>query len=101
MNSIGDTFVFTSFGESHSAAIGGVMDPTKNKEVCAIVKLKHKTDVHRANLTDDFQAAKSMLIQKQSAEFIHNWIIKKQKETYVQIDPRWAGCDFQFPNWVH
>ena len=26
MNSIGDTFVFTSFGESHSAAIGGVLD---------------------------------------------------------------------------
>ncbi|MBQ7649237.1 MAG: peptidylprolyl isomerase [Paludibacteraceae bacterium] len=78
-----------------------MMDPTKNKEVCAIVKLKHKTDVHRANLTDDFQAVKSMLIQKQSAEFIHNWIIKKQKETYIQIDPRWAGCDFQFPNWVH
>lgn len=26
MNSIGDNFVFTSFGESHSAAIGGVLD---------------------------------------------------------------------------
>ena len=50
---------------------------------------------------DMIPAVKSMLIQKQSAEFIHNWIIKKQKETYIQIDPRWAGCDFQFPNWVH
>ena len=26
MNSFGDKFVFTSFGESHSAAIGGVLD---------------------------------------------------------------------------
>lgn len=26
MNSFGDSFVFTSFGESHSAAIGGVLD---------------------------------------------------------------------------
>ncbi len=26
MNSFGDTFVFTSFGESHSAAVGGVLD---------------------------------------------------------------------------
>lgn len=26
MNSFGDTFVFTSFGESHSVAIGGVLD---------------------------------------------------------------------------
>ena len=78
-----------------------MMDPTKNKEVCAIVKLKRKTDVHRANLTDDFQAIKAMLEQKLSDEFIHNWILKKQKETYVQIDPRWAGCEFEFPNWIH
>ena len=78
-----------------------MIDPTKNKEVCAIVKLKRKTDVHRANLTDDFQAIKAMLEQKLSAEFIHDWIIKKQKETYVMIDPEWAGCDFQFPNWIH
>lgn len=26
MNSLGDTFIFTSFGESHGAAIGGVVD---------------------------------------------------------------------------
>ena len=78
-----------------------MMDATKNKEVCAIVKLKRKTDVHRANLTDDFQAVKAMLEQKLSAEYIHKWILNKQKETYVQIDPRWASCDFEFPNWVH
>lgn len=78
-----------------------MIDPTKNKEVCAIVKLKHKTDVHRANLTDDFQAIKSMLEQKLSAEFIHKWILNKQKETYVMIDPEWRGCDFQYPNWIH
>lgn len=78
-----------------------MIDPTKNKEVCAIVKLKRKTDVHRANLTDDFQAVKSMLEQKLSAEFIHKWILNKQKETYVMIDPEWAGCEFQFPNWIH
>ena len=78
-----------------------MVDATKNKEVCAIVKLKHKTDVHRANLTDDFQAIRSMLEQKLAGEFIHKWILNKQKETYVQIDPRWAGCEFQYPNWVH
>jgi len=78
-----------------------MVDPTKNKEVCAIVKLKRKTDVHRANLTDDFQAIRSMLEQKLAAEFIHKWILNKQKETYIQIDPRWAGCEFQYPNWIH
>ena len=78
-----------------------MMDQTKNKEVCAIVRLKKKTDIHRANLTDDFQAIKSMLEQKMSSEFIHNWILKKQKETFIQIAPEWQGCDFEYPYWIH
>lgn len=78
-----------------------MMDQQRNKEVCAIVRLRKKTDVHRANLTDDFQTIKGMLEQKLSAEFIHNWILQKQKTTYIQIDPKWAGCDFQYPGWIH
>lgn len=78
-----------------------MMDQTKNREVCAIVRLKKKTDIHRANLTDDFQAIKSMLEAKLSAELIHEWILKKQKTTFIQIDPEWQGCDFEYPGWIH
>lgn len=78
-----------------------MMDATKNKEVVAVVKLKSRTDIHRANLTDDYQVIKSMLVEKQSAELLHKWILKKQKETYIHIDPNWAGCDFEYPGWVH
>ena len=78
-----------------------MMDQTKNREVCAIVRLKKKTDVHRANLSDDFQAIKSMLENKLGSEFIHDWILRKQKSTYVQIDPEWQGCDFEVPGWIH
>ncbi len=78
-----------------------MMDQQKNREVCAIVRLKKKTDVHRANLTDDFQTIKAMLEQKLSRDFIHDWILKKQKSTFVQIDPEWQGCDFEFPGWIH
>ena len=78
-----------------------MMDQTKNREVCAIVRVKKKTDVHRANLNDDFQAIKAMLEQKMSAEFLHNWILKKQQSTYIHITPGWQGCDFEFPGWIH
>ena len=78
-----------------------MMDQTKNREVCAIVRVKKKTDVHRANLTDDFQTVKSMLESKLGADFIHDWIIKKQQKTFIQIDPEWQNCDFEFPGWVH
>ena len=78
-----------------------MMDQTKNREVCAIVRLKKKTDVHRANLTDDFQTIKSMLEQQKGRELIHDWILKKQKNTFVQISPEWQNCEFEFPDWIH
>lgn len=78
-----------------------MMDERKNREVVAVVKLKSRTDVHRANLTDDFQMIRQMLIQKMSTEYIDKWIEKKIKETYVYIDPYWRGCDFQYSGWVH
>jgi peptidyl-prolyl cis-trans isomerase SurA len=32
---------------------------------------------------------------------LHEWILKKQKSTYVQISPEWQGCDFEYPGWIH
>ena len=78
-----------------------MMDQTKNREVCAIVRVAKKTDIHRANLTDDFQAIKAMLEQKLKDKFIHDWILKKQKSTYVQISPEWQNCEFEYPGWIH
>lgn len=77
-----------------------MMDETKNKEVCAIVKLKSKTDVHKANLVDDYQVIRQMYEQQVSQELLHQWILKKQKETYITIDPAWHGCDFEYPGWI-
>ena len=77
-----------------------MMDRTKNKEVCAIVRLKTKRDAHKANLTDDFQTIRNMLIQEQKTQTIDQWIRNKQQDIYVHIDPAWVGCDFQYPNWV-
>ncbi len=78
-----------------------IMDKMKNKEVCAIVKVKSKTGVHKANLVDDYQVIRSMLENKMREDFIQEWIRKKQAETYIHIDEDWRGCDFQYPNWVH
>ncbi len=78
-----------------------MMDPTKNKEVCAIVKVRNKVDVHKANLTEDFQMIRSMLEAKLGGEFVNKWIHKKIKETYIHIDDDWKKCEFQYPEWEH
>ena len=76
-----------------------MIDRAKNKEICAIVRLKTKRDSHVANLEDDFQVIRTLLTQKLSEEILDQWIRNKQKEIYVSIDSAWRGCDFQYPNW--
>ena len=78
-----------------------MMDKSKNKEVVAIVKVKSKLGAHKANISDDYQVIRGMLEQKLSVELLDKWIRKKQKETYVSIQPEWRGCDFQYPGWIH
>lgn len=78
-----------------------MMDQTKNKEVCAIVKVRSKVDVHKANLTEDFQVIKTMLERQLGEDFINKWIKQKIIETYIHIDPEWKDCEFQYEGWIH
>ena len=77
-----------------------MISKTSNKDVVAIVKVKSKVDNHKANLTDDYQMLKSFYESKKKQEFLNKWIIKKQKETYISIDPAWQNCTFQYPGWI-
>lgn len=52
----------------------------KQKEVVAIVKLKARTEGHKANLADDFQALKAIVEAKKREELLNDWITKKQKQ---------------------
>ena len=73
---------------------------SKGKEVCAIVKLKNRIDAHKATITEDYQRLKSMVTAKRSEEKIQKWIVEKQKNTYVRINPNWRKCDFKYPGWI-
>lgn len=73
---------------------------TNNKEVVAVVKVKSKVETHKANLMDDYQLLKNYYEDTKKNEFLKSWIAKKQKETYISIDPAWQKCDFEYPGWV-
>jgi peptidyl-prolyl cis-trans isomerase SurA len=77
-----------------------MINPTTNKEVVAVVKVKSKVEAHKANLTDDYQMLQTLYESRKKQEFLNNWIIKKQKETYISIDPAWQNCKFQYPGWI-
>lgn len=77
-----------------------MISPTTNKEVVAVVKLKSKTENHKANMTDDYQMLRNLFESIKREEFINDWIVRKQKETYISIDPAWQNCEFQYPGWI-
>lgn len=85
--------------------IGEVSEPftmtnAKGKEVCAIVKLKNRIDGHKATISEDYQRLKEIVTAKRSEEKLQEWIVEKQRTTYVRISPEWRKCDFKYPGWV-
>lgn len=75
------------------------MENSRGKTVCAIVKLKSRVDEHRATITEDFQAMKDIVTAERRKEVIHNWVVKKVKETYVRMDPAYRDCNFEYEGW--
>ncbi len=72
----------------------------KQKEVVAIVKLKSRTEGHKANISDDYQILKTLVENQKREEILNKWIAQKQKETYIRINDNWKNCDFQRDGWV-
>ena len=76
------------------------MTTVEKKEVISIVKLRARTEAHKANLSDDYQALKTIVENKKREELLNDWIRKQQKSTYVRFSEGWRNCDFRFPGWV-
>lgn len=85
--------------------VGDVSEPfeminAKGKTVCAIIKLVSRRDEHRATITEDFQEMKDIVTAQRKKEIIHDWIVKKVKETYVRMNPRYKDAKFEYEGWV-
>ena len=85
--------------------IGGVSQPfqminERGKTVCAIVKLKNRTEGHKATITEDFQVMKNLVLAKRREEVLHDWVVKRIKSTYVRINDRYRNCNFEYEGWV-
>jgi len=77
-----------------------MIDRATGNEVIAIVRLKSKIPTHKANVQEDYQMLKSLLEDKKKQQFLNDWISKKQKETYISIDPAYHNCNFIYKGWV-
>jgi peptidyl-prolyl cis-trans isomerase SurA len=72
----------------------------RGKTVCAIVKLKSRTEGHKATITEDFQVLKNVVLAKRREQVLHDWVVNRIKSTYVRINDRYRNCDFEYEGWV-
>ena len=72
----------------------------RGKTVCAIVKLKSRTEGHKATITEDFQVMKNVVLEKMRNKTLHDWLVKRIKSTYVRINDRYRDCQFEYEGWV-
>jgi peptidyl-prolyl cis-trans isomerase SurA len=77
-----------------------MVNSKNGKTVCAIVKLKSRTEGHKATITEDFQILKNLVLEKRRQERLHQWVVNRIKSTYVRINERYRNCQFEYEGWV-
>ncbi len=73
---------------------------SKGKTQVAIVKLKNRIDGHKATITEDFQVMKNVVLEKERAKKLHEWVVNKIKNTYVRMKERYKDCEYEYEGWV-
>lgn len=77
-----------------------MVNPKTGTEVCAIIKLKSRTESHPANMTEDFQVLQNVVVAERKQKAIEQWLVNKIKNTYTRIRPEWRNEKFQYEGWV-
>ncbi|MBP5714985.1 MAG: peptidylprolyl isomerase [Prevotella sp.] len=72
----------------------------KEKTVCVIAKLKSRVDGHRANISDDYQVLKEVVLNKRREEVLHQWVVDKIKGVYTRLNDNYRDCKFEYEGWI-
>lgn len=64
-----------------------------------VVRLKSKTEPHRANLKQDYELLKQITTQQKQNEIVDEWLADKIKSTYIRISEPYSDCDFRLKGW--
>jgi peptidyl-prolyl cis-trans isomerase SurA len=78
--------------------VGGISKPVlytdqrTGKKSYRIFYLRSVTDAHKANLAQDLPKIKELATEDKTNRTVSQWFAKKRKDTYIKIDPQYAGC---------
>ena len=71
----------------------------KGNLVYKVIRLKSKTEPHKANLKQDYELLKQMATQQRQNEIVDDWIEDKIKTTYIRISDPYSDCSFRLKGW--
>ncbi|MCR4581958.1 MAG: peptidylprolyl isomerase [Prevotella sp.] len=72
----------------------------KGKTVCVIAKLRSRIDGHKANITEDFQVMKDVVLNKRREQKLHQWVVDKIKTVYTRLNDNYLPCKFEYEGWI-
>lgn len=68
--------------------------------VFKIVKIKRIVKAHTANIKDDYDVIQGLAKQSMESDILKEWIEKKQRVTFIRIEPSFKSCMFESKGWI-
>ncbi len=65
-----------------------------------ILTLTNRFEEHRADYSKDYEKIKELALKEKQIEAIKEWQDKKVKETYINVNEDYHGCEFS-SNWLN
>jgi len=72
-----------------------MMQDDKGEDAYRILKLKTRTQPHRATLDQDYDAIQNMAMQAKQQEIIKEWIKNNSGKIYININEKYKDCTFE------
>jgi peptidyl-prolyl cis-trans isomerase SurA len=84
--------------------VGEISKPYETKDekgnsVYKVIRLKSRTEPHRANLKQDYELLKQMTTLKKQNDIVDEWVAEKIKSTYLRIESPYDDCNFRIEGW--
>ena len=81
--------------------VGEVSDPlpmttNENNDAFRLIMVKRKTEVHQANLKDDYTLIQNWAIGQKRQEAIGKWVSNKAAKAYIHLDDAYKDFDFYY-----
>ena len=70
------------------------------EEMFRLLLLKNRTLPHQANLVDDYAKIQSATLEQKKRVFLSDWVKKKVKETFVEVDDAFKECS-SMEKWIN